>query len=482
MSRLIFEKSSPGRTGAYKCKSEGKSEDALSFIPEELRTSNPPDLPEVSELDVIRHYTRLANKNMGVTSNFYPLGSCTMKYNPCVNEEIASMDSFVNIHPYQPQSTVQGALELMWLLEKYLNEITAMDGFTLQPAAGAHGEFTAMLIAKKWFKDKNENRNVILVPDSSHGTNPASAAMGGFQVTQIASNENGLVDLNDLDEKLNEKTACFMMTNPNTLGLFEKDILKIADKVHSKGGLLYYDGANLNATLGLVRPGDAGFDFVHVNVHKTFSTPHGGGGPGAGPVGARGLLAEYLPRPRVKYDGEKWSLDYDCPNSIGRVQAFYGNFSVLVKTLAYILSIGKDSITDVAKLSVLNANYLLAKLKNIFAIPYGDSCMHEFVASAEPQSKLGVKAMDICKRMLDYGYHAPTVYFPLIVKEALMIEPTETESKETLDDYAEIISKIQLEIEQEPEKLHNAPITTPLRRLDDVSAARHPNLRYEKRL
>ena len=481
MTKIIFEKTSEGRKGSAVPEKDINLAEISIDIDDEMKADKIPDLPELSELDVIRHYTELANKNICVNSHFYPLGSCTMKYNPCVNEEIASMRSFTDIHPYQVESSVNGNLEIMYLLKKYLCELTGMDDFTLQPAAGAHGEFTAMLMTKKWFELKKENRNKILIPDSAHGTNPASANMAGFEVVQIASNENGTVNLDDLETKIDDKTACFMMTNPNTLGLFEKDILKISEKIHSKGGLLYYDGANLNAILGLVRPGDAGFDFVHLNMHKTFSTPHGGGGPGAGPVGAKGKLADCLPLPKIVQKEDKtFSLMYDNPSSIGRVKAFYGNFLVLVKALAYILSLGKDEIANVAKLSVLNANYLLKKLEDIYEIPYGKSCMHEFVASADRQKEIGITAIDICKRMLDYGFHAPTVYFPLIVHEALMIEPTETESIQTLDLYAEILHKIQEETEKNPDLLHEAPHNMPVKRLDDVTAARKPDLAYKK--
>ena len=474
--QLIFEKGNPGRIGYTLPKMDVPYKENL--IPESLLSIKELPLPEVSELDVIRHYSRLADKNFSVDANFYPLGSCTMKYNPRVNEIIAGICGLTQIHPYQNEETVQGAMELMYLLEKYLCEIAGMDAFTLQPAAGAHGELTALLMTKKWFELKKENRTSILVPDSSHGTNPASAAMAGMNVIQIASNENGTVNLEDLEKYLDENTACFMMTNPNTLGIFETDIVKIAGMVHEKGGLLYYDGANLNATMGIVRPGDAGFDFVHINVHKTFSTPHGGGGPGAGPVGAKNELVKLLPVPRIIKDGDKYRFNYDSPDSIGRVKAFYGNFSVLVKTLAYILTLGKEDIRQASEMAVLNANYMLSKLKNIFAFPYGDLCMHEFVASSKPQKEKGVKATDICKRLLDLGFHAPTVYFPLIVEEALMIEPTETESKETLDAFIEAIEKIQTEIDTNPEIVTSAPHTMPVKRLDDVLAARKPNLHW----
>jgi len=476
--KVIFEKGTQGRKGYTLPKLDVPYKEISSLIPENFIAENEKQLPEVSELDVIRHYSKLASKNFSVDSHLYPLGSCTMKYNPRINEELARLSGFVNIHPYQNEESQQGVMELIYLTEKYLCEIAGMDAFTLQPAAGAHGEYAAILMTRKWFELKNENRNSILVPDSSHGTNPASAAMAGMNVKQISSNENGTVNLEDLANHLDENTACFMMTNPNTLGIFENDIVKIAGMVHEKGGLLYYDGANLNASMGIVRPGDAGFDFVHINVHKTFSTPHGGGGPGAGPVGAKNELVKLLPVPRIVKNGERYAFNYDCPDTIGRMKAFYGNFSVLVKTLAYILTLGRENIKHVSEMAVLNANYMLTKLKTIFDIPYGDSCMHEFVASAVKQKEKGVNAADICKRLLDYGYHAPTVYFPLIVEEALMIEPTETESKETLDGFISAVEAIQAEINDNPEIVTSAPHTMPIKRLDGVAAARKPNLRW----
>lgn len=477
--KLIFDLGRPGRRGCMFPKSRLSHMDVKRFIPEDMLDETGKNLPDLAELDVIRHYTRLSQKNFSVDSHFYPLGSCTMKYNPKINEALADLPGFTDIHPYQSQDTVQGCLELLHLLETALTEITGMDAFSLMPAAGAHGELTALFMTKAWFEHKKENRPVILVPDSSHGTNPASAAMCGMKVVQIASNDRGLVDVEDLDRNLGEEVACLMMTNPNTLGLFEEDIVKIAAKVHEKGGLLYYDGANLNATMGIVRPGDAGFDFVHLNVHKTLSTPHGGGGPGAGPVGARGELVGFLPQPRVVKTETGYALHGCAPLSIGRVRTFYGNFLVLVKTLAYVMTLGKDYTKRASQLAVLNANYLRKALSEIFRIPYDGTCMHEFVASAETQlQKRGVRAADICKRMLDYGVHAPTVYFPLIVKEALMIEPTETESKETLDGFIEILKKINEETETDPQLLKDAPLTMPVKRLDDVAAARKPNLRW----
>ncbi len=436
-------------------------------------------LPEVSELDVVRHFTRLSQKNFSVDTHFYPLGSCTMKYNPKINEEIAGFPGFTDIHPYQPESTVQGALGLMFKLEQILCELTGMERFTLQPAAGAHGELTALMMTRAYFNHRKEVRKTVLVPDSAHGTNPASASMSGFTVSQVASNERGNVDLEDLKKHLSSDVACLMMTNPNTLGLFEVDILQIAEMVHEAGGLLYYDGANLNATLGMVRPGDMGFDLVHLNPHKTFSTPHGGGGPGAGPVGARGEIVNFLPSPLLLHEeGKGYRFEGENPLSIGRVKAFYGNFAVLARAYAYLLSMGKEGVSAIARMAVLNANYLMKALSGTFPLPYNRGCMHEFVLSPKNCREKGVKALDIAKRLLDYGHHAPTVYFPLIVEEAMMIEPTETESKETLDSFIQAMLCIYEEVQNKPEVVLEAPHCTPVKRLDDVQAARKPDLRW----
>lgn len=478
---LIFEKSSPGRTGYSLPKLDVPDLPLADMMPGDMIDQEGKNLPEVSELEVVRHYTKLSQKNFSVDTHFYPLGSCTMKYNPKLNEEVAVLPGFTELHPYQSEGSIQGALELMYSLERFFCELTAMDRFTLQPAAGAHGELTALLMARAYFNYKKEKRTIILVPDSAHGTNPASAAMAGFSVVQVKSNEKGNVDLADLERLLTPDVACLMMTNPNTLGLFEVDILRISSMVHEKGSLLYYDGANLNATLGKVRPGDMGFDIMHINPHKTFSTPHGGGGPGAGPVGARGELVKFLPTPLVNYDESKkrYSLHFDEPLSIGRMKAFYGNFLVLVKAYAYIISLGKEGLLDVAHLSVLNANYLMKALSKSFHLPYDRTCMHEFVLSITDWKDQGIKALDVAKRLLDYGFHAPTVYFPLIVEEAVMVEPTETESKETLDDFVQALICIREEILNEPEVVHNAPHKMPVKRLDDVVAARKPVLHWD---
>ncbi|MDQ7822012.1 MAG: aminomethyl-transferring glycine dehydrogenase subunit GcvPB [Candidatus Eremiobacteraeota bacterium] len=477
---ILFDVSSPGRKGYSLPPLDVPERDLRDLIPPDMLNEADNHLPELSELDVMRHFVLLSNKNFSVDSHFYPLGSCTMKYNPKVNEEIARLRGFAEIHPYTPQEHVQGALELLWMLEKIFVEITGMDRFTLQPAAGAHGELTALLMTRAYFAHKGEKRTTILVPDSAHGTNPASASMSGFKVVQVASNEKGHVDCADLEKHLSGDVACLMMTNPNTLGLFEPDILKIAAMIHQCGGILYYDGANLNATLGIVRPGDVGFDLVHLNPHKTFSTPHGGGGPGAGPVGAKGELMKFLPLPQVRKNeaGGTYFLSYDEPLSIGRVRAFYGNFLVLVRAFAYLMSVGKEGLREISEVAVLNARYLMKALAPYFHFPYPGPCMHEFVASAKDYKTRGVKALDIAKRLLDFGFHAPTVYFPLIVEEALMVEPTETESKKTLDGFVEALKKIHGESRENPEILLKAPHAMPVRRLDDVTAARKPDLRW----
>ncbi|MBO8175367.1 MAG: aminomethyl-transferring glycine dehydrogenase subunit GcvPB [Thermococcus sp.] len=473
---LIFELSKPGRVGFSL---PDPIEDVEVDIPEKLKRKKL-ELPELSEPEVVRHYTRLSEMNYGVDSGMYPLGSCTMKYNPKINEEIAGHPKVAFIHPYQDERTVQGALQIMWELEQWLKEITGMDRFTLQPAAGANGEFTGVMIIRAYHLDRGETqRNEMIVPDSAHGTNPASAAMAGFKVIEIPSNEQGMVDLEALENAVSERTAGLMLTNPNTLGIFEEDILEIAKIVHKAGGLLYYDGANLNGILGKVRPGDMGFDVIHVNLHKTFSTPHGGGGPGAGPVGVKDFLKDYLPVPVVEYDEEnnRYYLNYDLPKSIGKVKEFYGNFAVLVRALTYLKIMGKSGLKEVSEIAVLNANYLTQKLKGTrgYELPHKELRKHEVVFSAEPMKKeTGVKALDVAKRLLDHGLHAPTIYFPLIVHEALMIEPTETVTKEDLDYYVEVLKKISEEAYSNPELVKSAPHNTAVRRVDDVLAAKRP--------
>jgi glycine dehydrogenase subunit 2 len=435
-------------------------------------------LPELSELDVVRHFTHLSTRQMSVDNNFYPLGSCTMKYNPKVNERVARIPGFAAIHPLQPEETVQGALQLMYELQQDLAEIGGMDAVTLQPAAGAHGELAGIMIIKAYHKSRGDDaRKIILVPDSAHGTNPATAARSGFQIKKVPSNEHGLVDLEALKAALGPDVAGMMLTNPNTLGLFEKDVVEICRLVHGAGGMMYGDGANMNAILGHARPGDLGFDVMHFNLHKTFSTPHGGGGPGSGPVGVKAHLEPFLPVPVVKKTDQGYGLDYTLPQSIGRLMTFYGNFLVMVRAYAYIRSLGPDGLREVSDIAVLNANYLMARLRDTYPVPYDHYCMHEFVASAKEFRKRGVRALDIGKRLLDLGFHAPTVYFPLIVDEALMIEPTETESKETLDAFVDAMLLIARESEEQPEVLAHTPYDMPVTRVDEVTAARRPNLR-----
>lgn len=477
---LIFEISRPGRTACSLPECDVPDTDIAGLIPKELLREKAPDLPEVSEVDLVRHYTRLSQRNYGVDSGFYPLGSCTMKYNPKINEDVASLSGFLNVHPCQDDKTVQGCLEVIWKTDRLLSEITGMERFTFQPAAGAHGEMTGLMIIKAWHESRGDHgRKKIIIPDSAHGTNPASAAVAGFDVVEIKSDEDGLVSLDELKKVLDNKTAGLMLTNPNTLGLFERNIPEIARLVHEAGGLLYYDGANMNAIMGITRPGDMGFDVVHLNLHKTFSTPHGGGGPGAGPVGVVKDLVPFLPRPMVEFNGHSYYTDYDRPLSIGRVKSFYGNFTVAVKAYAYILSMGARGLKYASETAVLNANYILAKLKNAYHLPYDRHCMHEAVFSAENQKKLGVSALDIAKRLLDYGFHPPTIYFPLIVKEALMIEPTETESRETLDEFIQAMLKIAEEAENNPDIVRSAPHETVVSRLDEAMAARKPKVKYQ---
>lgn len=477
---LIFEISKKGRF-AYSLP-ECDVPDITDEIDKKYLRSIDPELPEVSELDAVRHFTRISQRNHGVDSGFYPLGSCTMKYNPKVNELAARLDGFAKIHPYQKEKTVQGALKLMHELGSMLSEITGMDEFTLQPAAGAHGELAGLMIIKSYHQNRNdEKRTKIIVPDSAHGTNPASAAVAGFDVVEIKSNNKGLVDIEALRAAVGEDTAGFMLTNPNTLGLFDENILEISKIVHDAGGLMYYDGANANAILGISRPGDMGFDVVHLNLHKTFSTPHGGGGPGAGPVGVKKHLTEFLPVPVISKKENEYYMDYGRPLSIGKVKSAYGNFSVLVRAYTYILSMGPDGLKEVAENAVLNANYMAHKLKDKYFLPLNTECMHECVLSGEWQKeKNDVSTLDIAKRLLDFGFHPPTIYFPLIIHEAMMIEPTECETKETLDEFISVMRQIADEAENNPELVKTAPHTTVISRLDEATAARKPVLRYSR--
>lgn len=478
---LVFEISKEGRTAYSLTPLDVPVVDLADILPTSLIREEKAELPELSELDLMRHYTALSNRNHGVDSGFYPLGSCTMKYNPKINESVARFPGFANIHPLQDESTVQGALELMYDLQQHLVEITGMDEVTLQPAAGAHGEWTALMMIRAFHEANGDvQRTKVLVPDSAHGTNPASATVAGFDTVTVKSNDQGLVDLDDLRSKVGEDTAALMLTNPNTLGLFEKDILEIADIIHGVGGKVYYDGANLNAVMSKARPGDMGFDCVHLNLHKTFTGPHGGGGPGSGPVGVKADLIPYLPKPVLVKTEQGFEFDYDRPQTIGRVKPYFGNFGINVRAYTYIRSMGPDGLKAVTENAVINANYMMRRLEPFFDLPYKQHCKHEFVLSGSRQKKLGVRTLDIAKRLLDFGYHPPTTYFPLNVEEALMIEPTETESKETLDEFCDILIQIAKETEETPEIVQEAPHTTVINRLDETLAARQPVLRYQK--
>lgn len=469
----LFERSRAGRRNQYLPKLDTERYD----VPEALRRAKKVRLPEISENELARHYAELGKGAFGVNNGFYPLGSCTMKYNPAIDEEIAALGGFTGVHPLQDEDSVRGSLEALKLAEKYLCEITGMDAMTFQPAAGAHGEFTGVMLIKAYHRDRGDmNRTKIIVPDSAHGTNPASAAMDGFTVVSVPSTSEGLVDIEALKGVVGADTAGLMLTNPNTVGMFDHNIGEITRIVHEAGGLCYYDGANLNAIMGIARPGDMGFDVVHLNLHKTFSTPHGGGGPGSGPVGCRNMLKKFLPNPHINDDYKlEWS-----EKSIGKVRSFYGNFLVVMRALAYIMSLGKAGIPEAARGAVLNANYLLHKMRKAYKPAFEGTCMHEFVLTLEDLKKAtGVTAMDIAKGALDCGMHPPTMYFPLIVNEALMFEPTETETPETLDAAAEAYIKLTETAYNDPEALHNAPVKAQVRRLDEVGAARNPVLRAE---
>lgn len=479
---LIFERSEAGRKAYSLPPCDVPRKDVTELLPGWALRKTPPALPEVSEVDLVRHYTKLSQRNHGVDVGFYPLGSCTMKYNPKVNEDAAALPGFTNLHPYEPEDLVQGALELMYELGRYLCEIGGMDEITLQPAAGAHGELTGLMIIRAYHESRGDGakRTKVIVPDSAHGTNPASAAFCGYKVVEVKSDARGGVDLDSLRAVMSDEVAALMLTNPNTLGLFDENIVEIAQIVHQAGGLLYYDGANMNAIMGIARPGDMGFDVLHFNLHKTFSTPHGGGGPGSGPVAVKKALAPFLPVPVVDKKDGRFVLDYDRPQSIGKVKAFYGNFNVMVKAYAYIRALGARGLREASENAVLNANYLMRKLAPYYHLPYDRHCKHEFVLSAAHQLACGVHTADIAKMLLDYGFHAPTVYFPLIVREAIMVEPTETESKGTLDAFAAAMVEIARLAETNPEVLHSAPHKMVVGRLDDVTAARRPVLRWRQ--
>ncbi|OCA92627.1 aminomethyl-transferring glycine dehydrogenase subunit GcvPB [Pseudobacillus wudalianchiensis] len=480
---LIFELSQPGRIGYSLPELDVPEADLSVLLPAGYLREEEPELPEVSELDIMRHYTALSNRNHGVDSGFYPLGSCTMKYNPKINEDVARFEGFAHVHPLQQEETVQGAMELLYDLQEHLKEITGMDEVTLQPAAGAQGEWTGLMMIRAYHEENGDfNRTKVIVPDSAHGTNPASATVAGFETVTVKSGEDGLVDLEDLRRVADETTAALMLTNPNTLGLFEENILEIAEIIHGVGGKVYYDGANLNAVMSKARPGDMGFDVVHLNLHKTFTGPHGGGGPGSGPVGVKKDLIPYLPKPVLVKEEGVYRFDYNRPQSIGRVKPFYGNFGINVRAYTYIRSMGPDGLKAVTEYAVLNANYMMRRLAPYFDLPFNRHCKHEFVLSGKRQKKLGVRTLDIAKRLLDFGFHPPTIYFPLNVEECIMIEPTETESKETLDAFIDVMIQIAKEAEANPEIVQEAPHTTVIGRLDETAAARKPVLRYEREL
>ncbi|MDP9068105.1 MAG: aminomethyl-transferring glycine dehydrogenase subunit GcvPB [Actinomycetota bacterium] len=478
---MIFETSRPGRRAWSLPEVAVDAPELDDLLPVEHRRTAPPALPEVSELDLVRHYTRLSQRNWAIDVGPYPLGSCSMKYNPKIAEQAANLPGFATLHPFAGEELVQGALELLGTLERALCEATGMARLTFQPAAGAQGELTGLLMMRAFHASRNDQRAKVIIPDSAHGTNPASVSLAGYRAEEVRSDERGLVDLDALKAALDDETAGLMLTNPNTLGLFERDIKEIAAAVHRVGGLLYYDGANFNSIVGVVRPGDMGFDIVHLNLHKTFATPHGGGGPGSGPLAVSERLERFLPAPVLAppaHEGDRWRWDHDRPDSIGRIHSFHGNFGINVRAYAYLRSLGPEGLRLVAERAVLNANYLKALIEEAFPTAYPGDCMHEFVSTAKPLKRHGVKAMDVAKRLIDLGYHPPTVYFPLVVDEALMVEPTETESKETIDGLAAALNQIASEAETNPDLLKGAPVTTPVRRPDEAKAARELRLRW----
>jgi glycine dehydrogenase subunit 2 len=476
---IIFEIGKPGRIALDLPAGDVPEEPVESLISSAYLREKPAELPEVSQPDLMRHYTALSCRNFGVDSGFYPLGSCTMKYNPKINEDACRMPGFAFLHPLQDPTTTQGALAMLYEMEQYLAEISGMDAVTMQPVAGAHGELTGLKLIRAYHRQRGEHRTKVIVPDSAHGTNPATATVCGLETVEIKSHPDGAVDLDALQAAVGPDTAALMLTNPSTLGLFEKNIQEIARIVHQAGGLLYYDGANANAIMGIVRPGDMGFDVVHFNLHKTFSTPHGGGGPGAGPIGVKKDLVPFLPTPLITYDGEKYGLNENRPLSIGKVHSFYGNFGVIVRAYTYIRMMGPDGLRLASEDAVLNANYCLAQLKEQYHAPFDRYCMHECVLTSKYQKTYGVKTLDIAKRLLDYGYHPPTIYFPLIVEEALMIEPTETESKETLDGFIQAMQQIAREAVEDAGKVTSAPHSTVVGRLDETTAARKPVVQWK---
>lgn len=479
---MIFERSTEARFAYSLPDLEVEKNELSDIIDTKFIRQTKAELPEISELDLMRHYTELSNKNHGVDSGFYPLGSCTMKYNPKINEKVARMPGFANSHPEQNDKAIQGSLEIAYDMQEHLKEITGMDEITLQPAAGAQGEWTALMMIKSFHEANGDHkRTKVIVPDSAHGTNPASAVVAGFEAVTVKSNEKGLVDIDHLKTLVGDDTAAIMLTNPNTLGLFEEDIIEIRDTVHDAGGKLYYDGANLNAIMAKVRPGDMGFDAVHLNLHKTFTGPHGGGGPGSGPIGVKSELAKFLPKPLiVKDDNDTFRVEHNVPDSIGRVKPFYGNFGIFLRAYTYIRTMGPDGLKEVSENAVLNANYMMRRLEGTFELPYKQHCKHEFVISGSRQKKMGVRTLDMAKRLLDFGYHPPTIYFPLNVEECMMIEPTETESKETLDGFVDTLIHISKEAEENPDIVLEAPHTTIIGRLDETLAARKPVLKFQR--
>lgn len=476
--KLIFEVSKAGRKG-YQLPADKYGVDGMSRIPADLLRREPAALPEVSELDVVRHYTNLSNKNFGVDTGFYPLGSCTMKYNPKINEELAAMPEFAELHPLQDVRSAQGALELYWNLQHALASLAGLAEFTLNPYAGAHGELTGLMVMRSYHLQRGDTRRTkVIVPDTAHGTNPASAMVAGLEVVEVKSKPNGSIDVEDLKPLLDDTVAGIMMTNPNTLGMFETEIMEIARLVHEAGGLLYYDGANLNPLLGKVRPGDMGFDIMHINLHKTFSTPHGGGGPGSGPVGVAEHLRHLLPNPRV-VKREDGTFDVETGDrSLGRVSTFFGNFGVMMKAYAYILSLGRDNIRNVGPMATLNANYIKESLRDLYKLPIEGPCKHEFVFDGLADKSTGVTTLNVAKRLLDFGFHAPTIYFPLLFHESMMIEPTESESLETLDEFIDVMRKVAKEAAEDPETVKNAPVTTIISHPDETAAAKNPILTY----
>jgi glycine dehydrogenase subunit 2 len=476
MSELIYERSRPGRRGL----AIPTTDLPVPLVPEHLARKTPPRLPELAEPEVMRHFTKLSTRNFGIDSGFYPLGSCTMKYNPRVNERLVGLPGFRDLHPLADEDSIQGALELEWNLQHFLREVTGLPAISLQPAAGSQGELTGLLLMRAYFEEKGEGeqRRKIVIPDTAHGTNPASVTMAGYEVTAVATDARGNIDVDDLRAKVDEHTAGLMLTNPSTLGLFDENIEQIRDIFHGAGALMYYDGANLNAVCGISRPGDMGFDIVHINLHKTFSQPHGGGGPGGGPIAVRETLEPFLPVPTVTRDGDRFGLDFDRPLSIGKVRGFTGPFGVFVRSYAFMRAWG-PGLKEMSEVAVLNANYMLARLKDAYELPYDRLCMHEFVLSARNlKREHGVSALDVAKRLMDFNFHPPTVYFPLVVPEALMIEPTETEAKETLDEFIEAMLQIAREAATDPELVKSAPHDRPVERLDEVRAAKQPVVRF----